>query len=259
MSNDLQTDVVAFVNGAFPADGLKVALVLAILSTWVVISVFAYLNLQARKSYFRFWAVAWLYYSLYLATSLGLGEWLDSPLVVALRCASIGASALCLFWGSCQLIGQGRNNRELGLGLAMTLIWNCVAVRQLPDRLAMTIPMFLLLALASVYTGVVCRQHYQRGASVLATGFWLWSLPLLAFPFQNSALSGLMTAGYLASALLALCIVVGMLILTLEEARKHSETLAAEINKGVAHRRVLEQEISVSEQKYRLLFDSASR
>jgi len=258
MSNNLLTDVVAFVNGAFPADGLKAALVLAILSTWVVISVFAYLNLQARKSYFRFWAVAWLYYSLYLTTSLGLGEWLDSSLVVALRCASIGASALCLFWGSSQLIGQGRNNRELGLGLAMTLIWNCVAIRQLPDRLAMAIPMFLLLALASVYTGVACRQHYQRGANVLAAGFWLWPLALLIFPFQNSALPGLMTAGYLASALLALCIASGMLILTLEEARKRNETLTAEISQGAAHRRLLEQEISVSEQKYRLLFDSAS-
>ncbi len=49
-----------------------------------------------------------------------------------------------------------------------------------------------------------------------------------------------------------------MLILTLEESRKQNETLAAEINQGVAHRRVLEQEINVSEQKYRLLFDSAS-
>ncbi len=194
MSNNLLADVIAFVNGAFPADGLKVSLVLAILSAWVVISVFAYLNLQVRKSYFRFWAVAWLYYSLYLVTSFGLGEWLGSPLVVALRCASIGTSALCLFWGSSQLVGQGRNNRELGLGLAMTLIWNCVAVCQLTDHLYMTVPMFLLLALASVYTGVVCRQHYQRGANVLATGFWLWSLPLSLFPFQNPTLPGLATS-----------------------------------------------------------------
>ena len=122
----------------------------------------------------------------------------------------------------------------------------------------MTVPMFLLLALASVYTGVVCRQHCQRGANLLATGFWLWPLPLLTFPFQNSALPGLTTAGYLASAVVALCIALGMLILTLEEARKRNETLTGEISQGAAHRRLLEQEISVSEQKYRLLFDSAS-
>src|SRR5271154_6469057 len=128
MNNNLLTDVIAFVNGAFPADGLKVALVLAILSTWVVISVFAYLNLQARKSYFRFWAVAWLYYSLYLATAFGLGEWSGLALVQILRCACIGSSALSLLWGTSQLAGQGRTDRELGLGLAMTFVWSGVAV-----------------------------------------------------------------------------------------------------------------------------------
>jgi len=258
MNDNLITDVMTFVNAAFFADGLRVALVLALLSVWVVIGVFAYLNLHTPKSYFRFWAGAWLSYSLYLTTSLAWGQWSDSPVVVASRCASIGASALCLFWGSCQLIGRGRNNRELGLGLAMTLVWNCVAVHQLTNRFWSTIPMFLLLALASGYTGVVCRQHYQRGANVLTTGFWLWPLPLLTFPFQSSVLPGLTTAGYLASVVPMLCIAAGMLILMLEESGKRNETLIAEVNKGAAHRRLLEQEISISEQKYRRLFDSAS-
>ena len=105
MSENLLTDVMTFVNAGFPADGLKASLVLAVFSTWVVISVFAYLNLRDRKSYFRFWAVAWLYYSLYLTTAFGLGEWSGSPVVLALRCACIGITALCLFWGSFQLNG----------------------------------------------------------------------------------------------------------------------------------------------------------
>jgi PAS domain S-box-containing protein len=258
MSNNLLTDVIAFVNGAFPADGLKAALILAIFGTWVVISVFAYLNLQARKSHFRFWALAWLYYSLYLATAFGLGEWSGLPLVLALRCACIGISALCLFWGSFQLAGQKRTNRELGLGLAVILLWSCIAVYQLLNHLWITIPVFLLLASASGYTAVVCRQQCSRGANLLTTGFVLWPLPLLTFTLQNFAWPGLMTADYLASAVLALCIALGMLVLTLEEARKRNETLTGELSTGAAHRRLLEQEISVSEQKYRLLFDSAS-
>jgi PAS domain S-box-containing protein len=250
--------VIAFVNGAFPADGLKAALILAIFGTWVVISVFAYLNLQARKSHFRFWALAWLYYSLYLATAFGLGEWSGLPLVLALRCACIGISALCLFWGSFQLAGQKRTNRELGLGLAVILLWSCIAVYQLLNHLWITIPVFLLLASASGYTAVVCRQQCSRGANLLTTGFVLWPLPLLTFTLQNFAWPGLMTADYLASAVLALCIALGMLVLTLEESRKRNETLTGELSTGAAHRRLLEQEISVSEQKYRLLFDSAS-
>jgi PAS domain S-box-containing protein len=104
----------------------------------------------------------------------------------------------------------------------------------------------------------LAENNAPRGANLLTTGFLLWPLPLLTFSFQNFALPGLMTADYLASALLALCIALGMLILTLEEARKRNETLAGELSTGAAQRRLLEQEISVSEQKYRLLFDSAS-
>jgi len=141
---------------------------------------------------------------------------------------------------------SGAEQSRLGLGLAMTLVWNCVAVHQLTNRFWSTIPMFLLLALASGYTGVVCRQHYQRGANVLTTGFWLWPLPLTDFPFQSSVLPGLTTAGYLASVVAMLCIAAGMLILMLEESGKRNETLIAEVNKGAAHRRLLEQEISIS-------------
>jgi two-component system NtrC family sensor kinase len=180
------------------------------------------------------------------------------PLVLALRCACIGISALCLFWGSFQLAGQKRTNRELGLGLAVILLWSCIAVYQLLNHLWITIPVFLLLASASGYTAVVCRQQCSRGANLLTTGFVLWPLPLLTFTLQNFAWPGLMTADYLASAVLALCIALGMLVLTLEESRKRNETLTGELSTGAAHRRLLEQEISVSEQKYRLLFDSAS-
>ena len=34
MNDNIPTDVIAFVNEAFPADGLRAALVLAILSAW---------------------------------------------------------------------------------------------------------------------------------------------------------------------------------------------------------------------------------
>ena len=258
MSDDLLTDVTTFVNGAFPADGLKAALILAILSTWALISVFAYLNLQSPKSHFRFWAVAWLYYALYLAAAFGLGEWSGLHWVIALRCACIGSSALCLFWGSCQLAGQGRNDRELGLGLVMVLIWSCVGIYQRVAYLWIAVPVFLMLVTASGYTAVVCRKHCPRGANLLLAGFLLWPLPLLVVLFQSSSLPGLMTAGYFASTLITLGIALGMLVLTLEESRARNNSLLGEISQGAAHRRLLEQEITISEQKYRLLFDSAS-
>ena len=149
---------------------------------------FAYLNLQARKSYFRFWAVAWLYYSLYLAIAFGLGEWLTLPLVRVFRCACIGISALCMLWGSFQLTGKKRSNRELALGLAITLVWSSIAFYQALDRLWITVPVFLFLAIASGYTGMICRKECPRGSSLLTTGFFLWSLPLLTFSIPRAGL-----------------------------------------------------------------------
>ena len=258
MSDNLLPDVMTFVDKAFPADGLKLALVLALFSTWAVIGVFAYLNLQSPKSHFRLWAVAWLYYSWYLAAAFGLGEWFNHPVFVALRCAGIGISSVCLFWGSLQLAGHGRSNRELGLVLVMTLVWSGVAVTKLPDRLWTMLPMFLLLAVASVCTGLVCRHQCRRGATVLLIGFLLWPLPLAGLAFHSILLPGVLTAVYFASAALTLCIVMGMLMFALEQAREHNQALVGEVSQGASHRRLLEQEIHVSEQKYRLLFDSAS-
>jgi len=66
------------------------------------------------------------------------------------------------------------------------------------------------------------------------------------------------------SAMLALCVALGAITLplraiklALEEAQARNDSLLAEFKKSVAQRRLLEQEVGVSEQKYRQLFDSA--
>jgi two-component system NtrC family sensor kinase len=60
-----------------------------------------------------------------------------------------------------------------------------------------------------------------------------------------------------ATAMLALCMMLGMIMLALEQARARTDALLAEFKKGIAQRRLLEQEVSVSEERYRSLFDSA--
>ena len=65
-------------------------------------------------------------------------------------------------------------------------------------------------------------------------------------------------ASHLVLALLALWIALGMMIFSLEQARDRNDTLLSEFKKGVTQRRLLEQEVSLSEQKYRVLFDAAS-
>lgn len=216
----------------FPPEWTKAALVLALISVWMMIALFAYLNRRTRKPYFSTWTAAWMFYSVHLAASIGLEESPDAPLLVMARRACLGISALFLFWGSFQLTNRQRSNRELSEAVILILIWSYVAAFKVRDPIWITAPVFFLLAMSGIYAGYVYlrERHRYQGAVILGGGLMLWGLHLLAFPFVVS-IPALLTLGYLLSTVLALAMSVGM---------------------------VVEQETTVSEQDYRALFESAN-
>ena len=142
----------------------------------------------------------------------------------------------------------------------MILLWSYVAAYEVRDGIWITAPVFVLLASASIFTGLLYCRHRTRyhGADLLAAGFILWGLHLIAYPLQPFLTIRALALSYFSSAILALFIALGMVVRVLEEARERNQTLLGEFKKGVATRRQLEQEIVVSGQKYRALFDSAS-
>lgn len=215
----------------FPPEWVRAALVLALISVWVVITLFAYLNRTTKKAYFNLWTVAWMFYSLYLAAAIGLEETPHTPFLVMVRRACIGISALFMFWGTFELTGCGRDQHELGWGTILMLVWSCVAAYKVQAQLWITIPVFVLLAAAGVYTGILYMRHRKRhqGARILTVGFLLWGLHLVAFPFAERS-PALLAGGYLTSAALSLLITVGM---------------------------VVEHQFTLSEQDYQELFNSA--
>jgi len=215
----------------FPVEWTRAALVLALMSSWVVIALFVYLNRHTRKTYFSLWTVAWVVYSVYLAAAIGLAEVPQLSILVTIRRACIGVAALFMFWGSFQLALMPRSFRELELGTVMIVIWSVAATLFVADRLWLTVPMFLLLGGAGVYTGLVYWQRRKgyHGAKILAAGFLLWGLNLIAFPFVETSLIGL-TLSYIGSALLAVMIAIGM---------------------------VVEEQVTTAEEGFRTVFDSA--
>jgi PAS domain S-box-containing protein len=232
MNTATVADIIEQSSLLFPPEWIKSALVLALISVWMVIILFAYLNRFTRKPYFSLWTVSWMFYSVYLAASIGLEETPDTPFLVMARRACIGISALFMFWGSFELTKRSRNRRELGWGVILVLIWSYIAAYKVGDELAITVPVFALLAAACVFTGGAYMWHRRRyhGANILGVGFVLWGLHLLAFPFLNMS-HGLMAGAYFVSSILALMITVGMIV---------------------------EQEANVSEHHYRELFNSGS-
>ena len=48
---------------------LKAGLFISLISVWLLVGVFSYLNYYTRRRYFSIWTVAWLFYALYLTIS----------------------------------------------------------------------------------------------------------------------------------------------------------------------------------------------
>ncbi|HUJ71398.1 MAG TPA: histidine kinase dimerization/phospho-acceptor domain-containing protein, partial [Verrucomicrobiae bacterium] len=259
MTNRLLADLMAFANATFPVVGLKSALVLALFSTWVAVVVFAYLNLHTRQAYFRFWALAWLFFSMYLAALIGLEQQPDAIFLMRVGRACVGVSALCVLWGGLLMAGRARPDRELGLAALVILVWSFAAWHIVPNRIRADFPSFLLLALASAYVAVLHVEYWKthKGAMVLTISLIPWALHALAVPWEVSLTPGVRILDCLVSAGLTLSIAMGAIMLALERSRGRNQTLRDDLKKSATHRRMLKSEVDESEQKYRLLFDSA--
>ena len=261
MTNRLLTDVMTFVSATFPSVGLKSGLLPALFSTWVAAVVFAYLNLHTRQACFRFWAIAWLWFSMYVAASMGLEQRPDLALFVALGRACVGISALFTLWGALHVAGRMQRSRdeELALGSIVIFVWSFSAPHIVSNRFWSDFPAFLLLALASAYVAIlhVKYRNAYKGAKVITVSLLLWSLLLVAVPWEVFLTPGFKELDNLVLAALPAVVAMGAIMLVLEEARERNRALRDDLKKSVMQRGLLQGEISASEQKYRLLFDSA--
>ncbi len=220
------------VDFAFPIEWTNAVLILALMSICMVLTLFAYLNHRTKRPYFSLWIVSWMFYAGYLAAAIGLQESPAFPLLVMMRRSCIGLSALYMFYGSFYLAGRPRSLRELKFATGMLVVWSAVAAFVVRDRFWITMPVFALLAAAGIYTGIayLLRRKTYHGATILSIGFLLWGAHLAAFPYAESS-QLLTTLEYFLTAVLTIMIAIGMIV---------------------------EREVAIAEQSYRVLFDSAS-
>ena len=54
----------------FPREYLRAALMVSLLSVWVLVGLFYYLNRYTKRNYFTIWTVAWLFYALWLTLGI---------------------------------------------------------------------------------------------------------------------------------------------------------------------------------------------
>ena len=83
----------------FSGQYLRAALIVSLMSVWMLVGLFYYLNRYTKRDYFTVWTAAWLFYALWL--TLGLKFEANSPdsLVFKLKQCCVAISAVFLVMG----------------------------------------------------------------------------------------------------------------------------------------------------------------
>lgn len=244
----------------FSREYLKAALLVSLLSVWMLVGLFIYLNRYTRRNYFTVWTAAWLFYALWLTMTLNGDPHPATPWLLILRQWCVCISAVFLLWGSLVFLGLPVRQTLFGLFILFLLVWTYVSAQMMSDTLIMQMPVFILMGLGSVFAAVSFYRLRKRmpfvGAGMLSTGFFLWGLYLSTYPLtQTKGYENLYNAGFFVAAVLQLFIAVSMIVLVLEEVRFKNEQILKEITAIQSEKAELQLKVLTTEEQCRELFD----
>jgi signal transduction histidine kinase/CheY-like chemotaxis protein len=251
--------------GAYGTQYVRAALIVSLLSVWLLVGLFYYINRYTKRDYFTMWTAAWLFYALWLTLSLQLSSKsaLDEPgsLIFLLKHVCVAFSAVFLLWGSLRFLQLPVRQTLIGLFMLFLMAWTFVGPQVGAVGLQLELPVFILLGAGSVFAGV-CFYRIRRkmpfvGAGMLSLGFLLWGVFLASFPLSQEygkQYENLYSASYFVAAVLQLFIAVSMIVLVLEEVRYKSEQVLAEIAQVRSEKEALQAKVLSTEEQYRNLY-----
>jgi signal transduction histidine kinase/ActR/RegA family two-component response regulator len=242
----------------FPQEYLRAALMVSLLSVWVLVGLFFYLNRYTRREYFTIWTAAWLFYALWLTLSLKMGDPDVRSLIFTIKQCCVSISAVFLLWGSLRFLGLPVRQQLLGGFMLFLVVWTIVSPMVIPIKLQVQMPVFILLGLSSLFAGVCFfRLRKQRafvGAGMLSLGFLLWGIYLGSYPISQQY-GNLYSAGFFVAAVLQLFIAVSMIVLVLEEVRYSAELVRAEIAAVRLEKDALQAKVVTAEEECQSLYN----
>ncbi len=245
---------------AIPQEYLRTGLLVSLLSVWVLVILFFYLNHYTKRRYFAIWNAAWLFYALWLSLGLNFYNADAIPLLAMLRQWCLNCSAVCLLWGSASFLGSATNQRLIALFTGFLFTWSYVEFFHVRDQFWGSVPVFGLMGVASVICGgaffKLRRTSRFVGAGLLALGFFLWGFYLISCPFVAGN-PQLLVAAFFISAVLQLLIAVSMIVLVLEEARRFTRQTEEQLQSATVEKSRLATKVSLAEERYRTLFQQA--
>jgi signal transduction histidine kinase/CheY-like chemotaxis protein len=244
----------------FSQQYLQATLIVSLLSVWVLVGLFYYLNRYTKREYFTVWTAAWLFYALWLTLSLTMPNVAPGHFMFTLKQWCVAISAVFLLWGSLRFLSLPVRQSLFGLFMLFLLVWTFVSPQILTSVVQIQMPVFILVGLGSLFAGVCFYRLRKKmpfvGAGMLSLGFLLWGFYLVSYPFtQQKGYENLYSAGFLVAAVLQLFIAVSMIVLVLEEVRYNSEQVLAEIATVRSEKEALQVKVLTTEEQYRSLYD----
>jgi len=218
-------------DSVFSPDLVKACLVLALISTSVVISLFAYVGQRTERSSYRYWTIGWLFYAVFLASMIAAGFLMQDWHLAAIPPACAALSALFIFAGNMEVL-----DHPLGRPKIISIALGVVILNYLAHREGFAYwfacPAFWALAAAAVQAGMLFYRTRKAtaGAKLVVIGYMAWAAVVVAVPLIERSpvffgLSGFISSGCLMAVAL-----------------------------GV----ILDHQLTNSEQKYRALLDGAT-
>ncbi len=246
----------------FSQQYLQATLIVSLLSVWVLVGLFYYLNRYTKREYFTVWTAAWLFYALWLTLSLTVPSASPGQFTFILKQWCVAISAVFLLWGSLRFLGLPVRQSLFGLFMLFLMVWTFVSPQILDheDKVTIQMPVFMLVGLGSLFAGVCFYRLRKKmpyvGAGMLSLGFLLWGFYLFTYPFtQQKGYENLYSAGFLVAAVLQLFIAVSMIVLVLEEVRYASEQILAEVKTVRSEKEALQVKVLSAEEQCRSLYD----
>src|SRR5215469_1729313 len=159
----------------FPREYLRAALMVSLLSVWVLVGLFYYLNRFTKREYFTLWTAAWLFYALWLTLGLTVPKSDMGTTVFVIKQCCVAISAVFLLWGSLRFLDLPVPQRLFGFFMLFLVVWVIESPQVLSSQFELQLPVFILLGLGSIFAGV-CFFRLRKnmpyiGAGMLSIGF----------------------------------------------------------------------------------------
>lgn len=246
-------------NLVFPHEYLRAAMLVSLLSVWMLVGLFFYLNRYTKREYFTIWTAAWLFYALWLTLNLEGPESAAGGIFFIVEQCCVAISAVFLLWGSLRFLSIPVPQTLFFLFMIFLVVWTIVSPEALSgNKLAIQMPIYILIGLASIFAGSCFSRLRKKmpfvGAGMLALGFLLWGLYLGTYPVAEMY-KDLTGASFFIAAVLQLFIAVSMIVLVLEEARYNSEKILEEIAAVRSEKEALQSKVLSTEEQCRNLYD----